>query len=359
MMMPKERLERIMHGEPVDRPACICPGGMMNMVTAELMDACKVYLPEAHTDARMMADLAKAVYEYGCFENVGVPFCMTVEAEAMGAPVDMGSNIFEPRVTGYVMNSVSEYGTLSVPDLTQGREAVVLEAIRYLKQDLDGVPVVGNLTGPISTASSLMEPMVFYRELRKKNADAHAFLQFVTDQLIAFGKAQIKAGADVIAISDPSGTGEILGPKYFEEFAVKYLNQLIDAFREEGVGTIVHICGQMQPVYKQVAEIRSHVLSFDSMVPMQEAKANLSGRILMGNVSTYALEFGDSEKVASLARYCMEHGSSILSPACGLGMKSPLINVQAMLKAASAYIPEEVSSTPEDGEDVSEHLEET
>ena len=359
MMMPKERLERIMHGEPVDRPACICPGGMMNMVTAELMDACKVYLPEAHTDARMMADLAKAVYEYGCFENVGVPFCMTVEAEAMGAQVDMGSNIFEPRVTGYVMNSASEYGTLSVPDLTQGREAVVLEAIRYLKQDLDGVPVVGNLTGPISTASSLMEPMVFYRELRKKNADAHAFLQFVTDQLIAFGKAQIKAGADVIAISDPSGTGEILGPKYFEEFAVKYLNQLIDAFREEGVGTIVHICGQMQPVYKQVAEIRSHVLSFDSMVPMQEAKANLSGRTLMGNVSTYALEFGDPEKVASLARYCMEHGSSILSPACGLGMKSPLVNVQAMLKAASAYIPEEVSSTPEDGEDVSEHLEET
>lgn len=331
--MPKERLERILCGEPVDRPACICPGGMMNMVTAELMEACKVYLPAAHSDARMMADLAKAVYEYGCFENVGVPFCMTVEAEAMGAPVDMGSNIFEPRVTGYVMNSVSEYHTLTKPDIHTGREAVVLEALKYLKEELKDVPVVGNLTGPISTASSLMEPMVFYRELRKKNADAHAFLQFVTDQLIEFGKAQIAAGADVIAISDPSGTGEILGPKYFEEFAVKYLNQMVDAFRAEGAGTIVHICGQMKPVYQQVSGIRSHVLSFDSMVPMQEAKANLPDRVLMGNVSTYTLEFGEPEKVASLTRYCKEHGSSILSPACGLGMKSPLVNVQAMLKA--------------------------
>ncbi len=330
-MGPKERLEKIMNKETVDRPACICPGGMMNMVTAELMETVGVYLPEAHSDARKMADLAKAVYTSGCFENVGVPFCMTVEAETMGAPVDMGSNVFEPRVTGYVMESVCEYGKLRDMQI-KGRIPTVLEAIAYLKQELSDVPVVGNLTGPISTASSLMEPMIFYRELRKKNAEAHAFLQYVTDQLIVFGKAQIAAGADVIAISDPSGTGEILGPKYFEEFAVKYLNQMVDAFRAEGVGTIVHICGQMNPVYKQVAGIRSHVLSFDSMVPMQEAKTNLPDRVLMGNVSTYALEFGTPEKVASLAKYCLEHGSSILSPACGLGMKSPLKNVRAMLE---------------------------
>ena len=51
-------------------------------------------------------------------------------------------------------------------------------------------------------------------------------MEFITDQLTAFGRAQIAAGADVIAISDPSGTGEILGPKYFEEFAVTYINRL-------------------------------------------------------------------------------------------------------------------------------------
>lgn len=332
MMTPKERLEKIMNGEKADRPACICPGGMMNMVTAELMEKAGIYLPEAHNDAEMMAKLAKAVYEYGCFENTGVPFCMTVEAEALGAPVDFGSNIFEPRVKGYIMESVSEYPKLSAADTKSGRMGVVLGAIRRLKQENNGVPIVGNLTGPISTASSLMEPMVFYRELRKKNADAHAFLQFVTEQLIAFGKAEIAAGADVIAISDPSGTGEILGPKYFREFAVTYLNQLVDALRAEGAGTIVHICGQMNPVYEQVSEIHSHVLSFDSVVPMREAKAHLPNRVLMGNVSTYALEFGEPEKIAALAKNCLKNGSDILAPACGLGMKSPLVNIQTMLK---------------------------
>lgn len=157
-------------------------------------------------------------------------------------------------------------------------------------------------------------------------------MEFITEQLIAFGRAQIAAGADVIAISDPSGTGEILGPKYFEEFAVRYINRLLDALQEEKMGTIVHICGQMKSVYQQVEKLHSDVLSFDSIVPMREAREHLKNRALMGNVSTYALEFGDPKRVKMLTRGCVKNGSDIISPACGLGMKSPLANVQAILE---------------------------
>ncbi|MBQ8598551.1 MAG: methylcobamide--CoM methyltransferase, partial [Oscillospiraceae bacterium] len=313
-MTEKERLLRILKKEESDRPACICPGGMMNMVTAELMRECAVYLPQAHTDAKSMAKLAKAVYEQGCFENVGVPFCMTVEAEAMGAPVDLGSNVIEPRVKGYVIRSVSQWEQLRPLDIHSGRVKVTLDAISLLKKSCPSAPVIGNLTGPISTAASLLEPMDFYRELRKKKEDAHAFLNFVTDQLLRFGLAQIKAGADVIAISDPSGTGEILGPKYFEEFAVGCLNRLVTAFREKGVGTIVHICGQMSSVYEQVRQINSHALSFDAIVSMKEARERLSGRVLMGNVSTYTLEFGQPDKIQALAKSCLSSGVDLLAP---------------------------------------------
>ena len=178
-----------------------------------------------------------------------------------------------------------------------------------------------------------MEPVVFYKELRKKNADAHAFMQFVTDQLIRFGQAQIEAWADVIAISDPSATGEILGPKYFREFTVRYVNQIVDAMKEAGAQTIVHICGHMNPVYKEVDEIHSDALSFDSVVPMKEAREELKGRTLMGNVSTYTLEFGDPDKVETLAKNCVKNGSDIIAPACGLGMRSPLVNIRAILQA--------------------------
>lgn len=330
-MNPKKRLMMSLHGEKVDRPPCICPGGMMNMVTAELMRKTGIYLPEAHTDARKMADLAKAVYENSCFENCGVPFCMTIEAEELGAKVDLGNESYEPHVIEYAMESVSEYQELKPIDLTQGRAKVVLDALGILKKEVKDIPIIGNLTGPISTASSVIEPVVFYKELRKKNAEAHAYLNFVTEQLIAFGRAQVAAGADVITIADPSGTGEILGPKYFKEFAVTYINQLLDGLKDLHVETIVHICGYMKNVYKEVNEVRSNALSFDSAVPMTDARRNLADRVLMGNVSTYTLEFGNEDTIRKLSGNCIKCGTNIVSPACGLGMNSPLRNIQALL----------------------------
>ena len=37
-MNEKERLKKALHHEKTDRPPCICPGGMMNMITTDLMD---------------------------------------------------------------------------------------------------------------------------------------------------------------------------------------------------------------------------------------------------------------------------------------------------------------------------------
>lgn len=330
MLTPKERLSMVLGQEKTDRPPCICPGGMMNMVIAEIMEEAGIAFPEAHMDAQMMADLSAAVYEKGCFENYGVPFCMTIEAEDFGAKVDMGTNIYEPHVVEYAIDSVKEWEKTSPINFQKGRAKVVIDAIKLLKAKKDDVPIIGNLTGPISTASSIIEPVVFYKALRKSNKESHEFMEFVTKQLILFAKQQIRAGADVIAISDPSGTGEILGPKLFEEFVVKYINKIIEAMQEENIPTIVHICGQMKNVYPEVNKIKSDVLSFDSIVSISEARKELGDRLLMGNVSTYAIEFADPTKISALTQKCVADGSDIISPACGLGMKSSLENVKAM-----------------------------
>lgn len=192
--------------------------------------------------------------------------------------------------------------------------------------------IVGNLVGPISVASSVMEATNFYKQLRKEKELSHAYLDFVTDQLIRFGVAQVEAGADVITVADPSGTGEIMGPKLFEEYAVPCLERLQQACQQAGAQTIVHICGQMHSVYEQVNKIGANALSFDAIVPIKEAHENLPGRVIMGNVSTFAIELKDVEKVRSLTRACIRNGSDIVSPACGLGMGSPSENVRAVLE---------------------------
>ena len=340
MTTANERLIKILSGMKADRPACICPGGMMNMVTKALQDVCGVYLPEAHTEARLMADLAKAIYDNDCFENYGVPFCMTVEAEALGATCTMGTQLFEPHVTGYAIDTVEDYKKLTPMDLDSGRARVVLDAIRILKEETEGVPIIGNIVGPVSVASSVCEPTRYYKQMRQKRELTHEYMQFVTDDLIRFALAMIDAGADVIAMSDPSGTGEILGPKFFDEYAVTYINQVVDAVQAKGARIIVHICGQMKAVYDKGAKIHSDAFSFDAVVSRREAKKNLPDKVIMGNVSTFAIENQDEATVDKLTRAAYSSGSDIISPACGLGMGSPLNNVQQVLRTVKTFADE-------------------
>ena len=332
MITASERLNTVLGGGAADRPPCICPGGMMNMVTVGLQDETGVFFPEAHTDPQKMAALAKAVYDRGFFENYGVPFCMTVEAEAMGAVVTMGRKDVEPHVADYAFDDVHDWRKAKPIDLEAGRAKVVIDAIKILRATGDGVPIVGNVVGPISVASSVMEATRFYKQLRKQPELSHEYLDFVTGEIARFAVAQVEAGADVIAIADPSGTGEIMGPRQFATYAVPYIEQLQRACQEAGARTIVHICGQMHSVYRQIAEISSDALSFDAIVPLKEARENLPGRVIMGNVSTFAIEMRDVEKVQALTRACMRNGSDIVAPACGLGMGSPSENVRAVLK---------------------------
>ena len=333
MITGKERIDRIFNKKETDRPACLCPGGMMNMVTMELMDLAGVTWPKAHTDAGMMADLAEASFRTGCFDNVGVPFCMTIEAENLGAEVDLGSKGVEPHVCGYAAPSISEYVRPEGFDPSRGRAATVIEAIRLLKERKLDAPIVGNITGPISVASSVVDPISFYKGLRKRPEESHEFMAFVTKSIGEFLKAQVEAGADIITISDPSGTGEILGPKMFQEYAVRYINQMVVLAKSLGAKVIVHICGHMKSVYEQMNLIESDVLSFDSCVSMTSARSAFKDRVLMGNVSTYTLEFGLKDKVKELTRNCRRSGANIIAPACGLGTGSPLVNIRAIKEA--------------------------
>jgi len=332
LLTPKERLKLALLREKVDRPPCICPGGMMNMIVQDIMDITGCKWPEAHRDARLMAELSSGVCENGGFENFGVPFCMTAEAEAMGAEVFLGTKINEPRVTKYVINSVSEWTKLKKLKIDEGRVKTVIDAIKILKEKNNEVPIVANLTGPISLAASLMEPVIFYKEIIRKPSEAHKLMEFVTENLIEFGKAQLMAGANVLAISDPSATGEILGPASFRKFAVPYLNKIADALKEYAdIGIIIHICGRLKSIYEELNALNSDAISFDSITSVREVCENVSNKAVMGNVSTFTLENGTRESIKVQALNCLDSGVNILSPACGIGPKTKFDNIKAML----------------------------
>lgn len=338
MLTSKERLRLTLAKKPVDRPPCICPGGMMNAAVEEVMDLSGNKWPEAHSNSELMAGLAAGIYEQGGFENFGVPFCMTVEAEAMGAEVFLGTKVNEPRVASYPLQVVEDWRKLKNINPGEGRIKVVLDAIKILRDKNPQVPLVANLVGPISLATSLIEPTIFYKEMRKKPRVLHDMMMIITENLIAFGKAQLEAGADVLTVSEPSGTGEILGPAMFREFSAPYLNQITEALKDyAGLGTIIHICGRLKSVYRELKDLKCDAISVDAITSIEKVVENLPGKVIMGNLSTYALEYKSPLGIKNMAENCLLSGAKILAPACGIGPRTPLVNIQMMLEAAKEH----------------------
>jgi MtaA/CmuA family methyltransferase len=330
-MNQKERLITTLNGRPVDRAPFICPGGMMSMIVTEVMEQGESFWPQAHSDAELMARLTAAANRLAGVENVGVPFCMTVEAEAMGAQVDLGSLEHEPRVVAYAMAQLAELDKLAPLDPARGRAGVCCEAVRILKQLAPGVPVIANLTGPVSLATSLIDPLLYYRALRLDKEAAHRLTLLSTESAITFGDALIEAGADVICIADPSATGELIGGKAFAEFVLPYLNLMTEHFKERfGIPSIVHICGDVKSLGETLREIRAEAVSVDSVVGIPRLQDLAHGKVTMGNVSTFLLERGTAEAVALAGRVCLDHGVDILAPACGIGPRTPLANIKSL-----------------------------
>jgi [methyl-Co(III) methanol-specific corrinoid protein]:coenzyme M methyltransferase len=311
---------------------------MMNMVTVEAMQVLAAVWPRCHRDAMEMSRLALGVQELTGIENLGVPFCMTVEAEAMGAKVFMGNRESEPRVSDYPLKKLNQFESLAGLNQLNARMESVIEAINKLSSLKPPYPIIANLTGPVSLATSLIEPMVFYKALGKTPALAHEFMQFLTENLIIFGRLMLKAGAQVLTISDPSASGEILGPRRFKEYALPYINCILDALKEDYRASLVHICGNLKAVFPTLNKLHTHAISIDSATNIRAMLTALrSDQVIVGNVCTYLLMKGRPANVRRASEVCLKRGARILSPACGISPYTSLANMRAMADTVHSF----------------------
>jgi [methyl-Co(III) methanol-specific corrinoid protein]:coenzyme M methyltransferase len=260
---------------------------------------------------------------------------MTVEAELLGSSIDHGTLECEPKIAREVFSSVGAVAYGDVNALVRsGRIEVIVDAAHRLARANPTVPVIASLTGPVSTAASVVDPMTFFKELRKNPAGAHRVLDYVTRLLCAFAeRLLVEDGASVVAVGDPSATGEILGPAMFEQYALRYLNQIADRVHELGFPIIIHICGDVKRVRHLLAQLRCDALSTDAMVSLPDLKADFPHVTTMGNLSTFALQWKAPESVGAMARQLVEQGIDIISPACGLSTSTRLDNIRAMTAA--------------------------
>ncbi len=234
-MIKNDLFLRALKGETVERP----PVWMMRQAGRYLPDFMKLKekydfftrcrTPELATEITVMP-----IHQVGT--DAAILFSdILVVPQAMNIEVHMKPGV-GPWLPNPVRTTEDVHKTI-VPDVHEAL-GYVMDAIKMTKKELnDEVPLIGFAGSPWTILCYAVQGQ------GSKNFDiakkfcftnpqaAHTLLQKITDTTIAYLKAKVEAGVDAVQIFD--SWGGMLSPKDYQEFSWKYIQQIIDALKED------------------------------------------------------------------------------------------------------------------------------
>ena len=340
-MTPRERVLAAMKQEKLDRPPVAV---FTQSATIDQMDAINTYWPEAHSNAKMMCELGAAQATVFGFEAVRSSFCLTAEAEALGCKVDPGKKDRTPMLKAHPFKFDPMAGEYDEPNLMApedflktGRPAVILEATKLMKEKYgkEYAVIAGN-TGPFTLAGHLVSTENLVFGIMMDPDKVKEWVDAVNPIIKAYCQALADAGADVIQMSEPSASTDLLSPDMFTEYAGSYVKASLAATK--GADTVLHICGDTKPILGHMVDTGVTGLSIEEKVDSAEAVKIVNGRAaLVGNVGVVApLLQGTPEDCAAAGKRIAAAGFNVISPGCGLSALIPGANLKALVDSVKS-----------------------
>ena len=147
-----------------------------------------------------------------------------------------------------------------------------------------------------------------------------------------YTQALADAGADVIQMSEPSASTDLLSPDMFTEYSGSYVKSSLACVN--GADSVLHICGDTLPILDLMCDTGVTGLSIEEKVDSVEAVKHVNGRAaLVGNVGVvFPLLQGTPADCEAAGKRIAAAGFNIVSPGCGLSALIPGDNLKALVK---------------------------
>lgn len=323
--------------EPTTRFPVLGPGGLINVLSRTTLDRFGIPLPAAHYSGVMMAELAVAAYDMIGYDNIGVPLCLTVEAEALGARVDIGDTLALPRIVSFPDVSTEEIIANALPGLlSHGRVPQVMRAVSLLKGMRPGIPIIANMAGPATLTAALVRPSELIAMVKKDPSFLNRLLEGIISFLCTYAEALVEHGADIIMIHEPAArAGALMGFDLFLN-VLPYMNELSRYAHLGGAKLILHVCGGRMDQVKMCRETQMDAYSFEAEVDPGEAHEIL-GKPVIGTVPSSVVHYFPPEMVLEETLMAVRRGAAMMTPPCGLGLDTPFQNLRIMKEASHRF----------------------
>ncbi|HEX9827883.1 MAG TPA: uroporphyrinogen decarboxylase [Flavobacteriaceae bacterium] len=165
---------------------------------------------------------------------------------------------------------------------------------------------------------------------------AHELLQKITDTTIAYLKSKVEAGVDAVQIFD--SWGGMLSPVDYQEFSWQYINQIIDALKDDApVIAFGKGCWFALP---EMAKSNASALGIDWTITAQNARYLTGGnKTLQGNLDPARLLSSPAEIKKMVRQMINDFGKDkyIVNLGHGILPNIPLENAKAFIDAVKEY----------------------
>ena len=297
------------------------------------MEYCGYSWLQAHYDADKLVELAAAAHNRCGLETLKLPFDMTVEAEALGGRINLGTHDTLPQLITHLYNEPDEL-SFDRDLLSCGRIPVVLKAIHKAKRLYDGeAAVISSIVGPFTLGTRLfgMDNLLVWSIAEPEKI--HAAMARLTQLCMMYAGEQVAAGCDAVLIGEAASSGDLIAAETYRDCIMPYHKELCNALC---VPSVVHICGNITGHLPHIAETGMTAISFDGKTDVKEAYRLLKGKTaLIGYVDTMqVLLHGKPEDVYRCSVECIQAGVDLLCAGCALPAHVPSANIMAMIKAA-------------------------
>jgi uroporphyrinogen decarboxylase len=229
---------------------------------------------------------------------------------------------------------------LIIPDVEEDLP-FVFDTIRVLRKELEHkVPLIGFSGAPFTLATYMIEGgtsknFMHTKKLMFQNSAVFRYLMDkITDVVIAYLAAQIKAGAQAVQIFD-SWAG-ILAPADYKKFALPYVKKVISELKREDV-PIIYFVNNCAGLLKEIRQSGAHITGIDWRVDIGDAVKRLGKKcVVQGNLDPCAL-FLPREKIEERVKDILWKGETarghIFNLGHGILPQTPVENVIAMVEA--------------------------
>lgn len=246
-------------------------------ITEEVTKKLNLTFPDAYLYSDSMVELSIALKEHDQAVFCEMPFCHTVEGEAMGGKITYGDGKTGPRAKEYVCNSLEEVLDLPRIDFSKGRIHEVLTACQKLRQK--GEHVVLEISGPFTILNILVDTKHVFRALRKNPELIQQVFDKISIQLLAYIREAKKHGVEFISYADSAASVSILGPKVMEQFTNMFTYGFLKELEKETNDTcMILLCPKTTFALLGTEKAVLEDVELDSVMRYTEACIAMLGR---------------------------------------------------------------------------------